>query len=137
MTARNVPIRFAVPPGQIIRGELEARKWTQERLAAEMGRPYQPINEIVNGRKRITAETAIELALAFGTSDVYWMNLQTAYDLYRAHQKRGLIAKAKLVVARRSVPPENVSSRSKSRDADVSEVSEQLQTKHSKRKVTH
>ena len=62
-----------------------------------MGRPYQPINEIVNGHKRITAETAIELALAFGTSDVYWMNLQTAYDLYRAHQKRELIAKAKPV----------------------------------------
>ena len=102
-----------------------------------MGRPYQPINEIVNGHKRITAETAIELALAFGTSDVYWMNLQTAYDLYRAHQKRGLIAEAKPVIARRSLPPENVSPRSKSRDAEVSEVSEELQIKRGKRKVTH
>jgi len=110
---------------------------TQERVATEMGRPYQPINEIVNGRKRITAETAIELALAFGTSDLYWMNLQTAYDLFRAHQKRGLIAKAKLVVSGRSVPPEKVSPRSKSRNADVSEVSEQLQSKRGKRKVTH
>ena len=88
MATKQTPIRFAVPPGQIIRGELEAREWSQETLAKKMDRPYQAVNAIVNGHKTITADTAIELGNAFGTSPVYWMNLQTAYQLYQAHQKR-------------------------------------------------
>ena len=102
MATKRDPIRFAVSPGQIIRSELEARGWSQERLAAEMERPYQAINAIVNGHKAITADTAIELGDALGTSAVYWMNLEAAYQLYKAHQKRKANAAAKPVVARKA-----------------------------------
>src|SRR5438874_4832464 len=69
------------PPGEFIREEMEARGWTQKDLAAVLGRPLQAINEIVNGKKRITAQTAKELGAAFGTSADLWINLQTAYEL--------------------------------------------------------
>jgi HTH-type transcriptional regulator/antitoxin HigA len=88
MAAKTPPIRFAVPPGNFIREELEARGWPQKKLAANMGRPLQALNSIINGHKAITAETAIELGKAFGTSAAYWMNLQTLYQLYEAAQKK-------------------------------------------------
>jgi HTH-type transcriptional regulator/antitoxin HigA len=92
MSAKHEPIRYAVAPGELIREELETRAWTQGELAAKLGRPYQAVNAIVNGHKAITADTAIELGEAFGTSAVYWLNLQSAYQLYLAHQrKRGRV----------------------------------------------
>lgn len=69
------------PPGDFIREELEARGWTQADLARVIGRPLQAVNEVINGRKRITAETAKELGLAFGTGAELWMNLESAYRL--------------------------------------------------------
>jgi addiction module HigA family antidote len=102
MATKQAPIRFAVPPGQIIRAELEARGWSQEKLATELKRPYQAINAIVNGHKAIMADMAIELGDAFGTSAVYCMNLEAAYQLYKANQKRKAIAAVKPVVARKA-----------------------------------
>ena len=72
------------PPGDFIRDELEARGWTQAELARIMGRPLQLVNEIVNGRKRITAVTAKELGAALGTGPEFWMNLETSYELFKA-----------------------------------------------------
>jgi HTH-type transcriptional regulator / antitoxin HigA len=69
------------PPGDFIREELEARGWTQRDLARVIGRPLQAVNELVNGRKQITAGTAKELGLAFGTGPELWMNLESAYRL--------------------------------------------------------
>jgi len=80
-----IPARV-VTPGDIIRRELEARGWTQEDLAAIMGRPAQVISEIVNARKQITAETARELAQAFGTSAQFWINVETNYRLHLAER---------------------------------------------------
>ena len=77
------PVR-AIPPGRIIRRELEARGWTQKDLAAIMDRPEQVISEIINDKKRITADTAHELGQAFGTSSEFWMNLEMNYRLHRA-----------------------------------------------------
>ena len=79
-TATNSPAR-AFPPGDFIREELEARGWTQGDLARVLGRPLQSVNQIVNGRKRITEQTAVELAAAFGTSPELWLNLETGYRL--------------------------------------------------------
>jgi plasmid maintenance system antidote protein VapI len=45
------------------------------------GRPGPAINEIVHGQRRISADTALRLARYFGTSERFWMNLQTRYDL--------------------------------------------------------
>jgi HTH-type transcriptional regulator/antitoxin HigA len=69
------------PPGDFLREELEAREWTQSTLAKILGRPLQSINAIVNGKKEITPQTAVELGAAFGTSPELWLNLETAYRL--------------------------------------------------------
>jgi HTH-type transcriptional regulator/antitoxin HigA len=77
----------ATSPGHILLRELEARGWSQRDLASIMGRPYQAINQIVRGIKRITPETARELAQAFGTSPELWMNLEVSYRLQLAKQE--------------------------------------------------
>jgi HTH-type transcriptional regulator/antitoxin HigA len=86
MNNKRMPARV-VAPGQIISKELEARGWTQRDLAAIMGRPYQAINEIIKGSKQITPDTARELAVAFGTSIEFWINLEANYRLFLAAQE--------------------------------------------------
>ena len=78
----------AVPPGEILAEELEARGWTQKDLAAIMGRPSQVINEIISGTKSVTPQTAVELAAAFGTSADLWLNLEANYQLHLAQQQK-------------------------------------------------
>jgi len=70
-----------VPPGRILKQELDARDWTQRDLAAILGRPEQAISEIVNGTKQITPETSVELGQAFGTSPEFWHTLEANYRL--------------------------------------------------------
>jgi len=77
----------AVAPGRIILRELESRGWSQQDLAAIMGRPVQAINEIVQAKKQITAETAHQLAKVFGTSPDFWLNLEMHYQLYQAKKE--------------------------------------------------
>lgn len=97
------PLKSArvTPPGRILKKELEARGWDQKDLAAIMGRPAQAINEIINGSKRITPETALELGEALGTSPDLWSNLEAKYRLSLA-QKDSEKQGAKDDIARRS-----------------------------------
>lgn len=74
-------------PGDIIRRELEARGWMQKDLANIMDRPEQTISGIVNAKKRITPETALQLAAAFDTSAELWFNLEAKYRLHQAKQE--------------------------------------------------
>lgn len=74
----------AFPPGEYIQDEMDAREWTQDDLAAVMGRTRQHINRLIKGQTAIGPESAIELAAAFGTSSQLWMNLQTSYELSKA-----------------------------------------------------
>ncbi len=76
------------PPGEFIRDELEERGWTQADLAEIMRRPKAAINMIVTGKKGITAETATELASAFGTSAEFWLNLDSAYRLSKVEVEK-------------------------------------------------
>ena len=69
------------PPGDFLSEELEARGWTQGDLARIIGRPLQAVNEIIKGKKRITAATAKALGLALGTSPELWLNLETSFEL--------------------------------------------------------
>ncbi len=88
MSEMLIPAR-AVSPGEILSEELEARGWTQKDLAKIMGRPEQAISEIVRAKKRITSETALELADALGGSPQLWMNLEANYRLVMSiHQKK-------------------------------------------------
>jgi HTH-type transcriptional regulator / antitoxin HigA len=70
------------PPGEFLREELQARGWTQSDLARVIGRPLQTVNQIINGNKRITVETAKELGLALGTGPEVWLNLENTYRLH-------------------------------------------------------
>lgn len=71
------------PPGDFLREELEARGWTQKDFAAILGRAEAGVNEIISGKRRITAESAMAIAAALGTSPQVWMNLEAAYQLSR------------------------------------------------------
>jgi addiction module HigA family antidote len=71
-----------VHPGEILLEEfLKPLSLSQYQLAKGLGVPARRINEIVHGERRITADTALRLARFFGTSERFWMNLQTRYDL--------------------------------------------------------
>ena len=83
MTNSLIPARV-VAPGDILSMELDARGWTQKDLAEIMARPAQTISAIVNAKKEITPETAVELAAALGTSAEVWTNLETNYRLHLA-----------------------------------------------------
>jgi addiction module HigA family antidote len=62
---------------------LEPLGLTQVELAQRIRVPYVRVNELVNGKRRVTPSTALRLAKAFGTSPEFWLNGQLALDLYR------------------------------------------------------
>lgn len=69
-------------PGEILLEEfLKPLGLSQYRLAQDIGVSPRRINEIVHGKRAITANTALRLARYFGTTAQFWMNLQTRYDL--------------------------------------------------------
>jgi addiction module HigA family antidote len=71
-----------VHPGEILLTEfLEPLQLSQYQLARSISVPARRINEIVHGDRRISADTALRLARFFGTSERFWMNLQSRYDL--------------------------------------------------------
>ncbi|MCY3656959.1 MAG: HigA family addiction module antitoxin [Chloroflexi bacterium] len=75
-------------PGGLLAEDLEVRDMSQRELARRIGRPFQVVNEIVRGRKAITAETALQLEGEFGTPAYLWLRLQADYDLDVARRKR-------------------------------------------------
>ncbi len=78
MTTTMKPIH----PGEVLMLDfLEPLGVTQHRLAVSIGVPPRRINEIVHGKRRISADTALRLARYFGTSERFWINLQARYDL--------------------------------------------------------
>jgi addiction module HigA family antidote len=71
-----------IHPGEILLAEfLEPLGLSQYRLAKSISVPPRRINEIVHGKRAVTADTALRLARFFGTSDRFWLNLQTRFDL--------------------------------------------------------
>ena len=72
----------SVHPGEVLLEEfLKPMGLSQNRLSLEIGVHPRRINEIVLGKRRITADTALRLARYFGTSPQFWMGLQNDYDL--------------------------------------------------------
>ncbi|MFZ1410622.1 MAG: HigA family addiction module antitoxin [Micropruina sp.] len=71
-----------IHPGEILMEDfIEGFGITQNRLAVAIGVAPRRINEIVHRKRGITADTAVRLARYFGTSDEFWMNLQSSYEL--------------------------------------------------------
>jgi addiction module HigA family antidote len=86
MLPKNRP---PTPPGEMLLEEyLKPRGITQVELATRMGVPIQRVNTIVNGKRGITAETAILLSEALNTSPELWMGLQANHELWHALRKR-------------------------------------------------
>ncbi len=81
------------PPGEFLRDELEARAWSQTEFAELIKRPYRLVNEIIAGKRSITAETALDFAEAFGTSAQLWMNLESAWQLSKVAPRAAQIAR--------------------------------------------
>jgi len=74
-----------IHPGEILLEEfLRPMGISQNKLAIELRVPVHRINEIVHGKRGITADTALRLAKFFGTSAAFWMNLQEEHDLRKA-----------------------------------------------------
>ena len=74
--------RIPTHPGVVLREEfLNSMDISQVELARHLGIPTQRINELVNGKRGVTSETAWLLSEAFETTPEFWVNLQTAYDL--------------------------------------------------------
>jgi len=77
-----VPLMPPIHPGEVLMQEyLEPLGITQHRLALAIGVPPRRINEIVHGKRRISADTALRLARYLQTSERFWLNLQGRYDL--------------------------------------------------------
>ncbi len=77
--ARKLPV---IHPGEILLEEfLNPLGISQYQLAKNISVPPRRINEIVHGQRSITADTALRLARYFGTSERFWLNLQSRYDL--------------------------------------------------------
>ena len=76
---------IAIPPGEYLAEEITARGISQKELAKRMGRPINAINEIINGKKAITALTALQLEDVMPEIPArFWLNLETDYRLTKA-----------------------------------------------------
>lgn len=79
-----------IHPGEILKEEfLEPLGLSQYRVAVDISVPPRRINEIVHGKRSISADTALRLARYFGTTDRFWLNLQMHYDLESQRDRLG------------------------------------------------
>ncbi len=99
-TQRGAPAKPPpVHPGEVLLEEfLLPLGISQYRLAKDTGVPPRRINEIVHGKRAITADTALRLSRYFGTSEPFWLNLQAHYDLEIAKDRLGKTLEEDVVV---------------------------------------
>jgi antitoxin HigA-1 len=76
-------------PGRLLRRELGARALSANRLALDLGVPSGRITDILNGRRSISADTAVRLGRYFGNSAQFWLDLQSQYDIALIERERG------------------------------------------------
>jgi len=88
--ARTTKIMPPIHPGETLREDfLKPLGLSANRLALELRVPVTRVNDVVRGRRTITADTALRLARYFGTTPQFWMNLQANYDLEVAEDAHG------------------------------------------------
>ena len=75
---------IAIPPGELLGEELDARGMSQQELARRMGRPPQMVNELIHGKKALTAETALGLEKVLGIPASFWTNSESSYQLVKS-----------------------------------------------------
>ena len=81
--------RTPIHPGTILGEELDEIGISAAELARQLKIPTNRITQIIAGRRNVTADTALRLGKWFGTSAVFWLNLQKSYELRRAQKKIG------------------------------------------------
>ena len=88
---RGRPVRLAVPsrkpphPGEFLESRfMKPLKISQTELADALGVSRRRVNELINGRRAITPDTAVRLAMYFGNDAAFWMHLQVAWDMHAA-----------------------------------------------------
>ncbi len=79
----------AIHPGEMLKDELQARGLSQRKFAGIIGMPYTAFNEIVNGKRSITTDTALKIEAATGIAADLWLGLQADYNMQTArHDSR-------------------------------------------------
>jgi antitoxin HigA-1 len=81
---------LAAHPGRLLKRELKARNLSANRLALDLGVPSGRITDILNGRRSITADTAVRLGRYFGNRPQFWLDLQGQYDIAVIERDRGV-----------------------------------------------
>jgi len=82
---------FAIHPGEVLKEEfMKPLSLTAYRLAKDLHVPAPRMNDIVRGKRAISADTAIRLGIYFGLPAQFWMNLQSEYDLRLAWTSTGI-----------------------------------------------
>jgi addiction module HigA family antidote len=76
-------------PGRFLRRELAARGLSANRLALDIGVPSGRITDILNGRRSITADTAVRLGRYFGNNPQFWIDLQSQHDIAMVEREHG------------------------------------------------
>jgi addiction module HigA family antidote len=92
-----------IHPGEVLLADfLEPLELSQYRLAHDISVPRRRINEIVHGKRAITADTALRLARYFGTTERFWLNLQARHDLEIERDRLGDRLKEEVTVLDRA-----------------------------------
>ena len=76
-------------PGRLLKKELAARKLSANRLALDIGVPSGRITDIINGRRSITADTAVRFGRYFGNNPQFWLDLQNQFDIAAIEREHG------------------------------------------------
>jgi addiction module HigA family antidote len=79
----------AAHPGRVLKRELTSRSLSANRLALDIGVPSGRITDTLNGRRSVTADTAVRLGRYFGNSAQFWLDLQSQYDIAMIERERG------------------------------------------------
>lgn len=82
----------AIHPGEMLKDELEARGISQRKFAGIIGMSYTAFNEIINGKRPITTDTALKIEAATGISANIWIGLQADYNMQTARHNSKLAA---------------------------------------------
>ena len=98
--ARHEPVKLPpIHPGEVLLEDfLTPLGLSQYRLANDLSVPPRRINEIVHGKRAVTADTALRLARYFGTSEQFWLNLQARYELEVERDRLGPRLEAEVAV---------------------------------------
>lgn len=88
---KKIPFAFSIHPGEILKSEfMEPLSLSSYRLAKDLHISAPRVNDLVRGKRALTADTAMRLSAYFGNSPQFWLGLQMDYDLWVAAQSKSL-----------------------------------------------